>query len=103
MSAAEGDYTRGGVGRYVVSRLICCGHVGDRDSAVQADLVAEVWKTLYVWLLGRPTSGKGGQKWAPRFIELYCCATLLRCPLTLLWSPTQCSSCSHRRISHRKS
>src|SRR5215467_1371991 len=63
MSAAEGDYTGGGVGRYVVSRLICCGHVGDRDSAVQADVVAEVSNTLYIWLLGRPTSGKGGQKW----------------------------------------
>src|SRR5215831_6472027 len=55
MPAAEGDYTCGGVGRYVVSWLICCGYIGDCDPAVQANFIgSRFWRTPCVRFLERP-------------------------------------------------
>src|ERR1700751_530963 len=74
MSASERDYTRSGVGRHVVSRTICCGHVGDCDSAVQANSITARFRTrLAFGFLEEPllvTSARSGAPCLIRFLLL---------------------------------
>src|SRR5690242_13356958 len=74
MSASERDYACGSLGGHVVSSTICCGHVGDRDSAVQASsIAARSGRLLVIGFCEGPllaTSARSGAPCLIRFLLL---------------------------------